>query len=41
MKAAEKGRADCVQLLLDAGDDKEVKDKVRSLVRRVCGWARV
>jgi hypothetical protein len=28
MKAAEKGRADCVRLLLDAGDDKEATDKV-------------
>ncbi len=32
MKAAEKGRADCVRLLLDAGDDKEAKDKVRVLL---------
>ena len=27
--AAWEGRADCVKLLLDAGADKETKDKVR------------
>ncbi len=36
--AAEKGRADCARLLLDAGADKEAKDKVRASAG-VGGWA--
>jgi hypothetical protein len=31
MHAAGRGRADCLRLLLDAGGDKYVKDKVRQL----------
>ena len=37
MCAIEKGRSDCVRLLLDAGADKEAKDKVRASAHRVCG----
>ncbi len=35
--AAEKGRADCVRLLLDAGADKNAQTKVRA--SRFCGRA--
>ena len=38
--AASQGHAKCALLLLDAGADKNAKDKVRMPVRD-CGWARV
>ncbi len=38
MWAAEKGRAECVRLLLDAGADKDAKTNVRaSLFGPLCG----
>ena len=31
MRAADNGRADCMRLLLDAGADKNAKDRVRAM----------
>jgi hypothetical protein len=31
MRAADNGRADCARLLLDAGADKNAKDRVRAM----------